>query len=149
MGFRGSFEHAFDEKGRVSVPARFRDEIRVNGSEGVVITRSITSPALDVYPLAAWIALEEKIKNLPHFDPNHEKFRRYYFGAAVDSSLDKQGRISVPAKLRAHASIDRDVRFVSDLDRFQLWDPATWESVDEDDGRTLRENLDFLAALGI
>lgn len=149
MGFRGSFEHAFDDKGRVSVPARFRDEIRARGAESVVITRSVTSPCLEVYPLAAWVELEDKFRSTPHFDPRYAQLRRHYFSAAFDSALDKQGRISVPANLRDHAGITREVRFVSDFDRFQLWDPQTWARIDSEDARALRENPAFLAEIGI
>lgn len=149
MGFRGSFAHAFDEKGRVSVPARFRDEIRARGSESIVITRSVTSPCLEVYPLAAWVELEEKFRSTPHFDPRYAQLRRYYFAAATDCTLDRQGRMSVPAELRDHARLTREVRFVSDFDRFQLWDPQTWAQIDSDDGRALRENPGFLAEIGI
>ena len=149
MGFRGSFEHAFDDKGRVSVPARFRDEIRARGSDSVVITRAVTVPCLEVYPLAAWVELEEKFRATPQFDPRYAQLRRFYFSASFDCALDRQGRMSVPANLRDHAGITKDVRFVSDFNRFQLWDPQAWAQIDSDDARALRENPSFLAEIGI
>ncbi len=151
MGFRGSFEHAFDDKGRVSVPVRFRDEIRTHGDDRVVITRFISPNVrcLDVYPYPTWIELEEKFRAKARFDPRVARLRRFYFSNACDCTLDKQGRMSVPIELRDYAGIRKDVRFVSDFDRFQLWDPQAWATIDRDDEQVLSDDPSFLAEIGI
>lgn len=151
MGFRGSFEHAFDDKGRVSVPMRFRDEIRAHGDDRVVITRFVSPNVrcLDVYPYATWVELEEKFRAKARFDPRVSRLRRFYFSNAADCVLDKQGRMNVPADLREYAGIQRDVRFVSDFDRFQLWAPQAWAQIDSDDEQVLGEDPNFFAEIGI
>lgn len=151
MGFRGTFEHAFDEKGRVSIPTRFRDEIRARGEDRVVVTRFFVGPerCLDVYPYATWLELEEKFSDRARFDDDIARFRRFYFSGAQDCTLDKQGRVNVPAELRDYARLSKDVRFVSDYDKFQLWDPQTWARIDREDERVLSENPSSMRALGI
>lgn len=151
MGFRGTFEHAFDDKGRVSVPTRFRDDIRAFGDDRVVVTRFFVGSerCLDVYPHATWLELEEKFRERARFDSDIARFRRFYFSGAQDCVIDKQGRINVSAELREYARLGKDVRFVSDYDKFQMWDPRTWAQIDREDERVLSENPASLAALGI
>lgn len=151
MGFRGTFEHAFDDKGRVSIPTRLRDEVRAFGDDRIVLTRFFVgdAPCLDAYPHAIWLELEEKFRDRSRFDSGVARFRRFYFSAAQDCSLDKQGRITVPADLREYAQLTKDVRFTSDYDKFQMWAPEIWTRIDREDRQVLSESPDSLAALGI
>lgn len=140
MGFRGSFAHGFDGKGRVAIPARFREELRAANDDRVVITRFVVGadlPCLDVYPHPVWLELEAKLEQQERFDPKTARFRRFYFSEAQDCTVDKQGRILVPPRLRDYARLQREALFVSDIDKFQIWDPETWDRVARQDEQAL------------
>lgn len=142
MGFRGSYAHAFDSKGRVAIPVRFRDELQDAKDDRLVITRNFGEefPCLDVYPHPAWLEFEAKIQQQERFDPKVARFRRFYFSEAQDCSVDRQGRILVSPRLREYAQLKRDVLFVSDFDKFQIWDPQIWEQVERKDRQALIED---------
>lgn len=144
MGFRGSCCHSFDDKGRVAIPARFREELRAANDDRVVVTRNLVRDAhcLDVYPIAAWREFEEKIAQQERFDPRVARFRRFYYSEAQDAVADKQGRILVSPRLREFAGLTRDALFVSDLDKFQIWDPSVWERVAQQDEQDFIDNPD-------
>lgn len=122
--FRGQFEHAIDEKGRTSLPARFRD-VLVDAKE-VVLTPSLFDPCIELYPLRAWQELEEKIAELPRFDPQAIQFRRRYVSAAIECELDKQGRILVPTLLRGHAGLTKDALWRGVGKTAELWSKERW-----------------------
>lgn len=142
MGFRGSGCHTVDEKGRVAIPARFREDLRAADDDRVVVTRNLVRDArcLDVYPLAGWLSFEARVAEKERFDPTVSRFRRFYFSEAQDASVDKQGRILISPRLRQFASLDRDALFVSDLDKFQIWDPTVWSRVAEMDEQEFIDN---------
>ena len=98
--FRGKFEHTIDDKGRVSVPARFREYLQATNDDRVVITNFVISEerCLDVYPHAAWLVLEERIRSKPQFDQRLLQFQNYYVANAHECVLDKQGRILLPPR---------------------------------------------------
>ncbi|GIW45509.1 MAG: division/cell wall cluster transcriptional repressor MraZ [Candidatus Binatia bacterium] len=129
--FRGTFEHTIDEKGRVSVPARFRAYLEEVEDRRVVVTNFQIDglPCLDVYPHGAWTRLEEQLCSKPQFDPRIVKFITFYIASAHDCELDKQGRILLPATLRDYAGLKRDVVFASAITKFRIWDRETWRKV--------------------
>ncbi len=129
--FRGTFQHTIDDKGRVSVPARFRAFLQAVNDERVVITnfRVEGYPCLDVYPYASWVRLEEKLQQKPQFDPGVLRFVTYYVASAHDCELDKQGRILLPPTLREYARLTREVVFASAIDKFRIWDLENWQKV--------------------
>ena len=94
--FFGEFEHSIDEKGRMTIPAKFRGEL----AAGLVVTKGI-DPCLWLYPLDSWGQLAEEINTLPRTDPKAREFRRQMFGGASDATPDKQGRVNLPPYLRA------------------------------------------------
>jgi len=149
--FRGTFEHTIDDKGRVSVPARFREILLASNDDRVVITNFIMGGlrCLDVYPEAAWQALEERLRTKAQFDQRVMRFENYYFAAAHDCVIDKQGRILLPPSLRAYAALNRDVVFTSALEKFRIWDREQWKQVFGDAERALMERPEDLADLGI
>lgn len=127
--FRGLHEYTIDQKGRVSVPGRFRD-ILAGGApaseERVIITTSI-DPCLVAYPVAEWMAFEERLSKLPQFDPNVLKLKRLYVAAATEVVVDKQGRISLPQELREYAGLEKDVIFAGMVKTFELWSKDRWK----------------------
>ncbi len=137
--FLGRHAHAVDAKGRMAVPARFRDAL----ADGLVLTRGIDR-CLALYPMAAWRPLAEKIDALPISDPDARTFRRLVFAEAVDLTLDTQGRILLPPELRAYAGIDRDALVVGVHTSVEIWSPERWASVSaalDDDGAEVAQRL--------
>jgi MraZ protein len=120
--FLGRHNHNLDAKGRLALPARFRDKL----ADGVVITRGF-DPCLLVYPMDAWLPLAERVASLSISDPDVRTLRRMLFADAVDMQLDKQGRVLVPAELRQYASIEREAVVVGVHTFIEIWSPSTWE----------------------
>lgn len=149
--FRGSFEHCIDEKGRVSVPVRFREVLQALEDNRVVITnfRIRGEPCLDVYPHKAWRDLEDKLRAKPQFDLRVERFQNYYVARAQDCELDRQGRILLPPQLRDFAELKKDVVFTSALDKFRAWSPDVWAKVFAEAEQRLVEHPEDLTELGI
>lgn len=129
--FRGHFTHTVDDKGRVAIPARFREALSGLQEERLVVTKygMRGKHCLDVYPLVAWRQLEERLLSRKRFDPALASFRNYYVSGAHECQLDGQGRILVPQLLRDYAGLRRDVIFTGDIDKFRAWDKDAWEQV--------------------
>src|SRR4051794_24090937 len=129
--FLGRHAHTLDAKGRMAIPARFRDEL----ADGLVVTRGVDH-CLAIYPMAAWNELAAKINALPVSDADARTFRRMVFAEAIDLVLDAQGRILVPSELRAYAQIDRDAVVIGVHSFIEVWSPERWntarEAFDED-----------------
>jgi MraZ protein len=161
--FRGSYEHTIDGKGRLNVPAKFREvlaQMRRDGpaepiseesDDSVVITNFVQNEirCLDVYPMNAWQRVEEVLKSKQRIDAEALPFRHFYLGRARECAVDKQGRILIPPELRKWAGLKRDVVFVSDLDRFQIWDKETWEKYLANTESQISQNPAKLANIGI
>ena len=124
--FSGRFDHALDEKGRVSIPARFRDVLQAEGHDRLYITNHILERehCLVLYPPKEWEALAASIREKARFDRTVQLFQTFYIGGAHEVEADRQGRILVPPKLREFARLDREVTFSAQIDHFQLWDRA-------------------------
>ena len=127
--FRGHFEHAIDDKGRTSLPARFRDVLAGGADARLVLTPALGDPCLDVYPIAAWEQLEAKLAQLNAFEAEVIEFRRFYVSAAVECELDKQGRILVPPSMREHAHIEKNVLWLGHGQKAELWSQEQWEQL--------------------
>ena len=137
--FLGRHAHNLDAKGRLAVPARFRDAL----AEGVVLTRGIDR-CLALYPMAAWRPLAEKVSALSLTDPDARAFRRMVFAEAVDLELDAQGRILLPPDLRRYAEIEREAFVVGVHTSLEIWSPARWEAAYaqmDDDGAAIAQRL--------
>jgi MraZ protein len=149
--FRGTYEHSIDDKGRVSVPAKFREQLQASNDDRVVITNFVVhqSRCLEVYPFPAWVQLEERLRAKPQFDQRVVNFLNYYVSSAHDCELDKQGRILLPAPLREYAGLQRDVVFTSALEKFRIWDREQWRQVRDEGERQLIEHPEDLNVLEI
>ena len=149
--FRGSFEHTLDAKGRLSIPAKFREALLGKGDDRIVITNFVIqgTRCLDVYPIDEWLHFEEEIRKKPKFDRRMVLFQNYYLGGACECSLDPQGRILIPPLLRHYASLKRDVVLVSGLEKFRLWDKEAWRKIFAEAEEKLMQDPDFLGDLGL
>ena len=130
--FLGEFIHAIDEKGRLTIPAKFRADL----AAGLVVTRWIDR-CLVIYPLEEWKRLAERVSALPVTDRRARAFRRLVFANASDAVPDRQGRVLIPPRLREYAGLDSDV-IVTGLDTYiEVWNTGDWaqerERVEGDD----------------
>lgn len=126
--FRGRYEHAIDAKGRTSLPSRFRDVLVASGESKLVLTTGI-DPCLVAYPMAEWIAFEDRLARLPQFDPEVAMLRRIYVSGAVECDLDKLGRMVIPATLRDHAQLSRDGLWAGMGKHVELWAKEKFEAI--------------------
>ena len=122
--FLGEFEHTIDDKGRLTIPAKFRPELE----GGVVITRGLDG-CLWAYGRAEWEILAEKIAKMPTTNQAARNFARFMFSSAFDSVPDRQGRIIVPQNLRDYADITNETVVIGVMNRVELWQPEKWSQV--------------------
>ena len=120
--FMGEYQHSLDEKSRLIIPARFRDDL----GEKFVLTRGLDR-SLFLCPLHEWLAVEEKMKTLSTTQADARAFVRLFFSGAVECEPDKQGRISIPPHLREHAGIQRDLYILGVSTRIEIWAREVWE----------------------
>lgn len=130
--FRGQFIQKIDAKGRVSMPARFREALASAGDSRFIITPAPFDPCLHVFALRAWEEIERKISELPSHDRNVVRFRRQYVSAALECETDRVGRVLIPPHLRDAAQLDKD-QSAADLvwagmgKNIELWSKARWD----------------------
>jgi len=125
--FMGQFQHSLDTKGRLIIPAKFRDILDLS----FVLTKGLDK-CLFVYPKDEWSLLEQKLKALPFTQKDARAFIRFFFAGAVETEIDKQGRILIPPHLREHAHIDRDVVIIGVSNRAEIWSRELWDKYSED-----------------
>ena len=148
--FTGEQTQKMDVKGRTVIPSKIRDNL----AEKLVVTRGIDK-CLFAYPESAWTALQEKLSSLPFTDKKVRSFNRLFLGGAETLDADKQGRVLVPASLRAYASLDKEVVWVGVGNRIEIWDIDKWneqmnEYLESDDAEEKMEELaDYMAELGV
>ena len=142
--FLGEFEHAIDDKGRVAIPARFREEL----GEGMVLTRGFDQ-CLQAFPRARWQELSAKVSSLSLGSAEARNLRRMLFANAAEVEVDRQGRILIPQNLREYAGLAEQV-VITGLDTyFELWSGERWAATLEQldsEGPNIAEQL---ARLGI
>lgn len=143
--FRGSFEHTVDAKGRVSVPAKFRELISER-YDGRLVMAMDFDRCLTVYPLEEWERLEEKIKALPMMQKEVKDFMRFFFSTATECELDRQGRILIPPILRERAGINKNVVVLGIINKIEIWDLHLWQARNSQNADTIGAAL---AALGL
>ena len=140
--FMGEYNHSVDEKGRLIIPSKFREEL---GNE-FVITKGLDD-CLFIYNNTEWKALEDKLRTLPLTNKNARTFARFMLGGAATVELDKQGRILIPQVLRTFASLDKEIVLVGIANRIEIWNKANWEAASNiDDMESIAEQM---ADLGI
>ena len=140
--FLGEFSHNLDEKGRLTIPAKFRDEL----AGGLVVTRGIDR-CLSVYPRQVWDGLAEQIAKLPLSQRSARDFGRLIFSGAADFIPDRQGRVLIPQGLRDYAELDSDAIIIGLFDRLEIWNPNNWTKVKasvEEDPESIAEQLQEL-----
>lgn len=147
--FMGEYQYSIDHKGRLVIPVKLRE---AKPMRKFVLTRGLDN-CLFLYPLDEWKALEEKVKSLPMSKGEARLFTRLLASGAVESAIDKQGRISIPANLREYASINneayKDVVIIGALNRIEIWAREKWEEYVKRSERSFEEIAERLVDLGI
>jgi MraZ protein len=123
--FRGSSFNTIDSKGRVIIPARFRDVIKAGGGGGVIVTR--LDKALFAYTFDQWSKVESKVLAMSETSEYMRRFRRVFIGGASDCNCDKQGRILIPPVLRQYAEFEKEIVLVGQIVHFEIWSKENYE----------------------
>lgn len=138
--FRGSSNHTIDPKGRIIIPARFRDRIKSNGGNGIMVT--VMDKCLFAFPFDAWYEIEDRIMSLPTTNTYMRRFRRVFIGEAAECKCDKQDRILIPPTLREYAKLEKEIVLVGALKHFEIWSKELWNAEKTELGNDLlREEL--------
>ncbi len=132
-GFKGTFVHQLDAKGRLALPSKLRLQIPEGGTVTVGAERCVT-----FYPTDLWRATERSLNALDPLDPDVRDTKRRLFGAAEEVSFDRQGRIVLPGHLRDYAGLAKEVVVLGVGDLIELWDAGEW--------RSRRERIDTAAS---
>lgn len=128
--FLGTFSPKLDEKGRLILPSKFREEL----SSGLVITRG-QERCLYVFSAAEFARMHERISEAPITSKQSRDYLRVFLSGAHDETPDKQGRVTIPAGLRQYAGLDRDLAVVGTGNRAEIWDAQAWQTyLDEQEG---------------
>ena len=147
--FSGKYYYSVDPKGRIIIPAPFREIVTSNYSSKLYITNAPFDKCLYIYPMEEWNKLQEQVRTKPRSDAAIRFFLRRVIASAVETEMDKQGRILVPAALREDANINSNVVMAGQIERIELWDRNEWDTLFDPakiDRKTIEEKL---AAYGL
>jgi MraZ protein len=139
--FTGSVEHSLDEKGRLVVPARFRERL----GTGFFITIAEPDACLALYPASAWAEFCAKLEAAPVKDARFRAFVRHLFAHTEELSCDNQGRLVLPAALRTWAGIEKDVTSIGSLTRVEVWSKERYQQTRDE----VASLADYRSELGL
>ncbi len=142
--FIGEYHHAVDDKGRLAVPVKFREEI----GRTVVVTRGLDN-CLFVYTQTEWTQLAERLSKLPVAKANTRAFARLMLAGAMELEVDKQGRVILPDYLRKYAGLKKKVVIAGLLNRLELWDQFAWQKYQAGTERNAGDIAEALGELGV
>ena len=135
----GEYHHNIDEKNRLIIPSKFRNEL----GSSFVITRGLEK-CLFVYPLKEWENIVNKLKSLPFTKKDSRDFTRFFMSGATECILDKQGRVCITSPLVHYAGLTHDCVIIGANDRLEIWDNDTWNNffiTNEENFANIAENL--------
>ena len=124
--FYGEYSHTLDKKGRVIIPAKFREVVKEYFTEKFYLTRGLDG-CLFVFTEESWKTQERKFREMSFTRTESRKFNRLYFSGACEAVCDKQGRILVPDYLKEYAEIKQDVVLIGVSDRIEIWAKEKWQ----------------------
>ncbi|MBQ8038402.1 MAG: division/cell wall cluster transcriptional repressor MraZ [Lachnospiraceae bacterium] len=140
--FMGEYNHTIDAKGRLIIPAKFREKL----GEHFVITKGLDG-CLFVYDNSEWEVFEKKLKSQEIYKKDARMFARYFLAGAADVEMDKQGRIIMPSVLREFAGLEKDVVLVGVGSRVEIWSKLAWDNTEKFDN--MEEIAERMADLGM
>lgn len=142
--FIGEYQHTVDNKGRVIMPSKFREEL----GPDFIMTKGLDN-CLFVYPEKEWNIFENKLRTLPLTNRDARAFVRFFFAGATECKLDKQGRVLVPGSLRDHARLSKDSVIIGVGARIELWSKEEWQTYNDDENLSYDNIAEKMAELGI
>ena len=142
--FIGEFQHTIDAKGRLIMPARFRDEL----GDTFVLTKGLDN-CLFIYPKTEWQVVQTKLKALPLTNKDARAFVRFFFSGATECETDKQGRVLIPSNLREHARLEKDVVIIGVANRAEIWSKELWDAYNSNPNLSYDEIAEKMEELGI
>lgn len=137
--FMGEYRHSIDPKGRIIIPAKFREHL----GDAFIITRGLDQ-CLFGYPKEEWNLIEEKLKGLPLTKKDARAFTRFFFSGATECEIDKQGRINIPTPLIQYANLEKECVVIGVSNRIEIWSKDLWEkyfSESEESFAEIAENM--------
>ena len=139
--FMGTYGHSIDAKGRVIVPAKFREVL----GDSFVVTLGLDG-CLFVYPEEEWEDFVKQLKELPGSN-EARKLQRYFMAGAAPCDVDKQGRVLIPSSLREKVGLDKDVVFVGVMSKIEIWSKERWE--DNNDFDNVDDIAEHMSEFGL
>ncbi|MDD5888318.1 MAG: division/cell wall cluster transcriptional repressor MraZ [bacterium] len=120
--FIGEYHHSIDDKGRLIIPSKFREEL----GEKFIVTRGIEN-CLFVYSEESWQKIVDKLESLPFTKKDARQFIRFFLSGASEAEFDKQGRINIPSPLITYANINKECIVIGTGDRLEIWSKESWD----------------------
>ena len=136
--FYGEFEHTIDRKGRLIIPAKFRQALKDHTVTSLFLTRGLDG-CLFVFPEAEWRLAENRFKQIPFTKAEGRKFNRLFFSGAAEVTVDRLGRILVPKSLKEFSMIKEDVVIVGVSNRIEIWSKERWQAFYESSRQSFEE----------
>ena len=137
--FMSEYNHTIDTKGRLIIPAKFREKL----GEEFVVSKGMDG-CLFVYANDDWNAFEQKLTSLPLINKEARQFARFFLAGAAEVELDKQGRIVIPQELKVYAQIEKELVTMGAMSKIEVWARETWDAPDNDNRM---DTADFANAL--
>ena len=129
--FIGEYAYSLDSKGRVNIPAKFRQSLSADSQNTFVITRGL-DPCIWVYPLEQWKEIENNLRNLSSVKNIHRTFVRDTARYASPSTYDKQGRITLTPSLIEYAGLEKDALIIGMVSKMEIWNPVQMDKTDKE-----------------
>lgn len=142
--FIGEYQASLDDKGRISIPVKFRAQLKSK----IVVTRGLDS-SLFLYPMDEWKKLAEKLASLPISAANSRAFARLMLAGAMDCDIDKQGRIILPAYLKEFAKIQKRAIIAGLYNRIEIWSEQLWQTYKQQTEAASNSIAEQLGSLGV
>lgn len=142
--FYGEYEHAIDRKGRVIIPAKFRQALKEHEEHSTLhITRGLDG-CLFLFPESVWRAIEHRLKQMPFTKSESRKFNRLFFAGAAEVACDGLGRLLMPRHLKEYAQIKQDVVVLGVSDRMEIWAKEQWKAFYDSSRQSFEETAERL-----
>ena len=129
--FIGEYKYSLDSKGRINIPAKFRQSLSKDNYNTFVATRG-QDPCIWIYPMKEWKKIEDELRKLSSISGVHRTFIRQIARSATPSTCDKQGRITISPSLLSYASLKKETLILGMINKIEIWDPGILKKVDKD-----------------
>lgn len=148
-GFSGKYYYTLDQKGRIIIPASFREILSSNYTSKLIFANDVFDRCLSAYPVDEWNSLMEKIKGMPQTLDAVRYFMRRVIGSAVECDIDRQGRVLVPSALRVDGGLNSEVVLMGQGNRIEIWDRNELENVADPSKIDRKTYMEQLSNLGL